>query len=231
MKMFATLVAGAACAALYSAPTFGQTIDSALDDVLAAAAPDEVVSVLVYLDDQADLRGLREAIDVPQFRMRDRHRLVTLALKDTAAASQPALLAELEALRAKGRVADFEAFWITNAIRVDAPRATIEAIAARPDVYRVFFNHPIEGVAPTQVGPVEPGQQGGIAGAGPEPGVDAVRAPEVWDLGVDGSGVLVATLDTGVDGSHPALASRWRGLDPAYAGNPGWAFFDPVTNW
>ena len=66
---------------------------------------------------------------------------------------------------------------------------------------------------------------------GVEPGVEAVRAPEVWDLGITGDGALVATLDTGVDGSHPALASRWRGLDPAYAGNPGWAFFDPVTNW
>jgi bacillopeptidase F len=63
-----------------------------------------------------------------------------------------------------------------------------------------------------------------------EPGVVAVRAPEVWGMGITGEGVLVATLDTGVEGSHPALASRWRGNDPAYAGNPEWAWFDPVSS-
>jgi bacillopeptidase F len=49
-------------------------------------------------------------------------------------------------------------------------------------------------------------------------------------MGITGVGTLVSSLDTGVDGDHPALASRWRGLDPAYAGNPEWAWFDPVTN-
>ena len=52
----------------------------------------------------------------------------------------------------------------------------------------------------------------------------------MWDLGITGEGALVATLDTGVDGNHPALASRWRGLNPLYAANPEWAWFDPVTN-
>ena len=43
-----------------------------------------------------------------------------------------------------------------------------------------------------------------------------------------GQGILVATLDTGVAGNHPALAGKWAGLLPQYAGNPGWAWFDPV---
>ena len=37
-------------------------------------------------------------------------------------------------------------------------------------------------------------------------------------------------MDTGADGNHESLASRWRGLDPAYAGNPQWAFDDPYSN-
>ncbi|MDR1603957.1 MAG: S8 family serine peptidase [Gracilibacteraceae bacterium] len=35
-----------------------------------------------------------------------------------------------------------------------------------------------------------------------------VRAPQAWDLGADGSGIIVAVIDTGVDFSHPELAAR-----------------------
>ena len=46
------------------------------------------------------------------------------------------------------------------------------------------------------------------------PGIDAIDAERVWyELGVWGDGALVANLDTGVDGNHPALSSRWRGLE------------------
>jgi subtilisin family serine protease len=49
-------------------------------------------------------------------------------------------------------------------------------------------------------------------------GVDNVGAPAVWAMGIDGSGVIVNTIDTGVRGTHEAFANRFVG---AY----GW--YDP----
>ena len=119
---------------------------------------------------------------------------------------------------------DFSPFWIANAIAVTALPAEIDTIAARDDVGTVYFDFEIELVEP--VGKQKYGQSGGQGTiAGITVGVDAVRAPEVWDeLGFDGTDILVATIDTGVDGNHEALRDRWRGFaDSRYRDNPEWA--------
>src|SRR5690625_6310004 len=43
--------------------------------------------------------------------------------------------------------------------------------------------------------------------------VNQVNAPDAWALGVDGSGTVVASLDTGVQWDHPALKEQYRGYD------------------
>ncbi|MFB5267822.1 S8 family serine peptidase [Paenibacillus enshidis] len=52
-----------------------------------------------------------------------------------------------------------------------------------------------------------------------------INAPEVWEKGIDGTGIVVANMDTGVELSHPALSSKWRGYDAA--GN----IADAELNW
>lgn len=55
-----------------------------------------------------------------------------------------------------------------------------------------------------------------------EPGVAAVRAPEVWtELGTRGAGVTVAIVDTGIDYRHPMLGG---GIGPGFKVAGGYDF-------
>ncbi len=204
-------------------------IDPSLQAAMDAggAAP---LSVLVYLREQVHLAALNDRLDAEQASRAARHESVVLALQATALATQGELLDYLANRQAAGAVRRHESFWIVNAVVVEAPPAEIDALAARPDVGTVFLNYEIESTDappnPADAAPLPTPEPDGD----PEPNLVAIRAPEVWATGITGAGTLVATLDTGVDGNHPALGTRWRGHDPRYAGNPQWAFFDPVTN-
>ncbi len=57
-----------------------------------------------------------------------------------------------------------------------------------------------------------------------EPGLRAINAHKMWQLGFTGEGVIVGGVDTGVEGTHPALSGNWHGNSvPAYK-----AWHDPV---
>src|SRR5699024_1570518 len=43
--------------------------------------------------------------------------------------------------------------------------------------------------------------------------VDRVNAPQAWDMGYDGTGTVIASIDTGVQWAHPALKEKYRGYD------------------
>lgn len=56
-------------------------------------------------------------------------------------------------------------------------------------------------------------------------GVKKINAPQVWDLGITGAGVLVGILDSGVNYNHVDLADHlWNG-GPLYP-NHGYDFYD-----
>jgi subtilisin family serine protease len=187
-----------------------------LERMVAGMAGSEPLTVLLALERQADIPAIEQYLQQTKASLAERHELVVGALQRTAEESQADLIAELESLRADGKVEGFTPYWLVNGIVVRAPLAVLRDLATRPDVEQVEANLQVELIEPIQPEQQKPFEDGLREARVATPGVQAVRAPDVWNLlGIDGSGVIVGILDTGVQATHPALSSRYRGNNGA----------------
>ncbi len=143
-----------------------------------------------------------------------RGRFVVNLLQSTADKSQQRVRAYLDA-----RGVEYESFWINNSILVNSSDQStfngllsfveIDSLRARrqPLLIEPKTNLPAAAFAATT-----------------EPNIQHVGADQVWALGYDGSGIVVANIDTGVNYTHEALVNQYRG-------NLGDGTFDHNYNW
>jgi serine protease AprX len=177
--------------------------------VIERTAGERAAEFLVVLGEQADLSpaaGLTGRAAKGRF-VRD-------ALYAKARATQAPLLAWLQE-----RGVPYRSFYIVNAVLVTGPLDVAEALAARADVARVEGNPELQVVQPIEPSEAEL-RAAAPAPLGPqavEPGVAAIRAPEVWATGVTGQGIVIGGADTGVKWDHPALIGHYRGWNGASA--------------
>jgi subtilisin family serine protease len=201
------------------------TIQPPLDEIIAEANAGEFIGAIVVMADKVDLGALKQELYARRADRREWHQAVVLALQEKATVSQADILTQLARLADQGLVRDYQSIWIGNVVLVTAAGEAFDILVQRDDVLQINLDYEIENIKPVSKGDDSPPLTAGV-----EAGLKAIRADEVWAMGITGAGRLVSHLDTGVDGNHPALNARWRGYDPRYAGNPGWAWFDPLTN-
>ncbi|MGB3439271.1 MAG: S8 family serine peptidase [Actinophytocola sp.] len=180
------------------------TIAPELVAEVQAAAEGEPVQALVMLPN-AELSGDRDA--------------VLATLRDHAADTQAEVTAAI------GETATVvNRFWLTNMLLVEFPAdtGTLNSLAAVPGVARLIPNFELTAPEPA------PSTADLTPAAELTWGLQKIEAARVWqELGVDGSGVRVATLDTGVDISHPDLAGKMVTDDASDPNHPGgWMEFN-----
>jgi subtilisin family serine protease len=179
-------------------------------EYLNTLSPDEFVSAIVIMADQADVKSLSAVLKGERATRQERHRRVVSALKTAASISQGGMLDHLQARKIQGAVKGYTPYWIMNLVVVQATVKELQKIAARSEVEIVESNFKASLIEP--VGDKTKSVRIPDKGIGVTPGLRAVKADSVWNqLGITGLGRLVANLDTGVDGAHPALTARWRG--------------------
>lgn len=172
---------------------------------VASMDDEDMITVIVTMRSQADLSNIQANS------RRDLIRQVITILQNKANATQLHIRALLEQKKSTGEVADYESFWVFNGLVVTAKASVIDELAARPE---------IEMITPNEIDVIEatnPAISTALSTA--EANLSVVNAPDLWDLGYQGQGIVVANLDSGVDYTHPDLSARWRG------GSNSW--FDP----
>lgn len=192
----------------------------------------DTAKAIIYLKAKLDSESLASAtrnslsnVMTPQAVNDVIARKVVEGLRSTAEESQAGILEYLTQEQTRGNVVEFESFHVANVIYVEATQGVIENLAFRGEVQEIFKmkTHTMEKPVVTE------GSQ--VSTDSVQWNISRVKADQVWELGIDGRGTVIGSLDSGVDWTHPALKEKWRGYDKATgetdaAGN----WFDPIYN-
>jgi serine protease AprX len=171
--------------------------------VWEAAAGGEA-EFLVVLAEQADL-GAATTLSNREARLRS----VYDALRETALRTQADLRAELD-----DRGVEYRPFYIVNMLAVKGDRALVLRLAARSDVARIVANPHVRQALPEGRSIERPFADVRVQSPqAVEWNVAHVNADDVWALGYNGQGIVVAGQDTGYDWDHPALVRQYRGYN------------------
>jgi hypothetical protein len=134
--------------------------------------------ILLVLQEQADLSAVA---GIPTREAKGRY--VYETLRAVADRTQAELRASLEA-----QGADYQSYYIVNAIKVRLDSRRLQALSARSDVARIVPNPWVKGVPDPDRAPDLLPRQGPRERLGVEPNLSWVHADDVWDLGYRAGG-------------------------------------------
>lgn len=204
------------------------------DDVLDSFETDEKVTFLVKFREKADVekvakeakqRATRFGLSINDTELVQRSAVIS-ELKVTSLESQGNVKKYLEEEQQKGNVDNIISFYIVNGMAVTATKDVAEKLSTFSEVEKILPNEKRELVTSSVADFKEAIEK---ASSNVEWHIDRVNAPDVWEMGIDGSGIVVASIDTGVQWDHPALKNKYRGYNPITGEvDHTYSFYDPV---
>ncbi len=204
------------------------TLHPELTAKLAISHSDELIPIMVTMQEQADYQDLMRVTE--GWSKQARREYVIQYLQDIAQTSQRDVLSFLESRQAMGKVQRLQSVFIVNLVHCKATPDVIRDLDRFPEVdvvtydperYMLLYERPTPADISAPVnGLNETDELDEIAW-----GVQDINAPAVWNLGYNGTGVIVAMIDTGVNYNHADLADHmWNG-GTQYP-HHGWDFYN-----
>lgn len=178
--------------------------------ILSSSASSQQIPIIIEWGGQTydqNLKAALQQLERQDFKRIQERSLVVAALQTLATEQSKALRSALQEAEQLGQVSEIRSFWVSPVIAARASPALIEDLSNREDVVQI---RPDEPIYLEQTSFSQQGTEAGTAWNLELIGVNLAQQ----QLGLDGSGVVVANLDTGVDWQHPALLKKYRGYNP-----------------
>jgi bacillopeptidase F len=201
----------------------------------------EKVTFLIKFKEQVDTQAVAakavktaqaQKASAGQEKLMKRNAVVS-ELRATSIETQANVKEYLEKAVAEGKAKDIQSFYVVNGMAVTATKEVMEELTRFPEIEKLLPNEvrqldpSAESAASTEI-QVEEKPAANLENI--EWGVAQIGAPQAWEMGVDGHGTVVASIDTGVQWDHPALMEKYRGYNGGSA-NHEYNWFDatPAT--
>lgn len=180
-------------------------------------AEEEHFSVYILLEDQVDILGMRARFNQEKTSIAERTYAVITSLETKAAETQEPLLAYLRSNAAIDQES-IRPYWITNLVQVELTAEQIKDISLRRDVGK------LELITPSFLFEGEKAEAAPPVPNGSEPGLRAINADKLWQMGYTGYSRRIMIHDSGVAGKNPALRLNYQGFyaeedNDAYTGS------------
>lgn len=185
------------------ASAFGQVsqrLQSALND-----DNDTFHQVRIEFKDNVDCFALNHEFKQQHVKVAERPKIVISQLQEQAQYSQSPVKTLLTG-SLKNDVRSIHSFWIVNTMILEANSKAIEKLSEVSTISLIDIED--SDIIPHD--PIIRGEESAErAPDGVEPGLVAINAPAMWNLGYTGRGRLTYCYDTGVWPTHPAFAERF----------------------
>lgn len=172
---------------------------------------DELISINIVFKEQMDTEKLRERVADIDNKM-TRREATMKELKMFSEKSQQEVLSIIRAEERNGKSSDIICHWLSNSITCKATKEVINILSQRDDIFIIGHNADKNVILTNDAQNTDDDRYTEKAEPEITANVTQVNAPEVWEQGYTGEGVLVAVIDSGVNYNHPDLADHlWDG--------------------
>lgn len=149
-----------------------------------------------------------EAIEdqVGNLNRRERRAATVERLKRHAAIAQADLRETLKLAEQRGDARAVRSLWMGNSIILEASPAFLADLETRPDVARIGLETNTSAWADSPCAPASPPLA--LPGNNPAAHLPLLQVPALWNIGIDGAGLVAGHIDFGFEYTHPDLVNH-----------------------